>query len=383
MGFAISSIGGLVSENFLSRLGTLVSFTIAILTLFSGLLSWQMGNISGEASNEYSRAQRAELNSQKITSTNTLKAYEDYRAFLVYKNYFEQYKLVSKQLDKARQTNPVDEKLIAQLSTKRDELESLYLSSLKLFPNQFINRDGTYSIQEELGQLNAADGRQVDTNPDAFKKRGANFDSQVGRVQIALITLAVSLFFFAIISTVEGLNKILLLGFIAVGYSAAFVGVTMGISNWNPSLDNAPPVEPTEEIVHVNTSATNILPTETMNPPTPTVLPTKTISPSLVTATFTPDKKVPPPPAPSIDTWDFFCSSTRKSMGIMVSWVDTANNESGYRIIRNGEMIVELPADTTSFEDSIPLAKGTKMIYQIEVFNTGGSNFSLEISFTC
>ena len=67
----------------------------------------------------------------------------------------------------------------------------------------------------------------------------------------------------------------------------------------------------------------------------------------------------------------------------MVSWVDTANDESGYRIIRNGEMIAELPADTTSFEDSITLAKGTKMIYQIEVFNAGGSNFSLEISFTC
>jgi hypothetical protein len=76
-----------MSEKFYTRSRTIVSFTIALLTLFSGLLGWQMGNISGEAAGEYSRAQRAELNRQKISSTNALKAYEDYRAFLVYKKY--------------------------------------------------------------------------------------------------------------------------------------------------------------------------------------------------------------------------------------------------------------------------------------------------------
>lgn len=372
-----------MGEKFYSRLNTIVSFTIAIITLFSGLLGWQMGNISGEAESEYARAQRAELNRQKISSTNTLKAYEDYRSFLVYKNYFEQYKLVSGQLDKAKQADPIDEKLVAQLTTKREELESLYLSSLKLFPNQFINRDGSYSIQEELGQLNAAEGRKTDTNPDTFKDRGAIYDSQVGRMQIALIILAVSLFFFAIVSTVEDLNKFTLLGFIVVGYIAAVAGITMGISNWKPNLNYEQiPAEVSEATVLITATSTQQA-INTLIPFTPTIPPTETVTPVLVTATFTPDLDVPPPLAPSIETWDFFCSSAKKSMGIKILWSNAATNESGYRILRDGEVIAELPAGTNSFEESIPLIKGVKTKYQIEIFNSGGSSFSLEISFTC
>ena len=108
-----------MSEASYTRLSTIVSFTIAILTLFSGLLGWQMGNISGDAASEYSRAQRAELNRQKIASTNALKAYEDYRAFLVYKNYFDQYKLVSLELERARKAETPDEKLITQHGCSR------------------------------------------------------------------------------------------------------------------------------------------------------------------------------------------------------------------------------------------------------------------------
>jgi len=352
--------------------------------MFSGLLGWQMGNISGMASSEYSRAQRAELNRQKITSTNTLKAYEDYRAFLVYKNYFEQYKLVSTQLDKAHRAEPIDDKLITQLTTRKDELESLYLSNLKLFPNQFINRDGTYNIQEEMGQLNAAESRKLDTNPNAFKERGAIYDSQVSRMQVALIILAVSLFFFAIVSTVEGLNKFTLLGFIVVGYVAAATGVSMGIINWKPSLENQPiPTNVAEETIPVMVTTATKQQTATFLPPTATILPTETMTPVLVTATVTPDLNVPPPLAPSIDKWDFVCSNSKKTMGINLLWSDVAANEIGYRIIRNGEVVAELPAGANAFTDSIPLVKGEKMIYQIEVFNSGGSSFSLEYSFTC
>jgi len=373
-----------MGEKFYSRLNTLVSFTIAMLTLFSGLLGWQMGNISGMASGEYSRAQRAELNHQKISSTNTLKAYEDYRAFLVYKNYYEQYNLVSKQLDKAHLAEPVDDKLVAQLTTRKDELESLYLSNLKLFPNQFINRDGTYNIQEEMGQLTAAVSRKLDTNPNAFKDRGAIYDAQVSRMQVALIILAVSLFFFAIVSTVEGLNKSTLLGFILVGYVAAAMGVSRGITNWNPSLKNQPiPTAVVDGTIPMTITATTKKQTATALPSTATNLPTETTTPVLVTATFTPDLDVPPPQAPSIDKWDFFCSTNKKTMGINIIWTDAASNELGYRIIRNGEVVAELPAGANAFNDSIPLVKGEKMIYQIEIFNSGGSSFSLEFSFTC
>lgn len=244
-----------MSTIFYNRLHTIISLVIAVLTLFSGLLGWQIGNIAGAASGEYASAQRAELNRQKIISTNKLKAYEDYRAFLVYQNYFSQYKLVSIQLEKAKQANPVDEKLIAQLDAQRKDLESLYLSSLKLFPNQFINRDGTYNLADELGQLNAAASRKLDTDSEKFQTRGGLYDRQVQRMQVALIILAVSLFFFAIISTIETLNKATFFSFLICGLLAAVAGLVMGISNWKPVISETPPAsvvshEPSAVVLH-------------------------------------------------------------------------------------------------------------------------------------
>jgi hypothetical protein len=141
---------------------------------------------------------------------------------------FSQYKLVSIQLEKAKQTEPVDEKLVAQLSTQQNDLESLYLSSLKLFPNQFINRDGTYNIQDELGQLNAAESRKLDTDPEKFQTRGEQYDDQVERMQIALITLAVALFFCDHLDRQPEQSHIFV--FLITGYLAAVAGLAMGIS---------------------------------------------------------------------------------------------------------------------------------------------------------
>jgi hypothetical protein len=221
-----------MSEQFLSRLNTVIAFTVSLLTLFSGVLGWQMGNISGNASGAYASAQRAELNAQKVISTNTLNANENHRAFLAYKNYFDQFKLVSLQLEAAQKADPVDEALVTQLTSQRDEMQLLYLSSLKLFPNKFINRDGTYNLDEQLGQMIASDARLYDINPAPHQETGKRYDAQARNMQFALIILAVSLFLFAIISTVANLKPVLMLAMTALGYLTAIAGVTLGVMYW-------------------------------------------------------------------------------------------------------------------------------------------------------
>ncbi len=218
---------------FSDHLNTVIAFTISILTLFSGLLGWHMGNISGDASGAYALAQRAELNAQKVISTNTMNAYENHRAFLEYKNYFDQYKLVSSQLDQAKKADSIDQALVTELTSQRDELQLLYLASLKLFPNRFINRDGTYDLQGQIGQMIASDKRKFDMNPDPHMKEGRQFEAQARNMQIALIISAVSLFCFAIVSTVQNLKQPLMFTMIALGYITAVAGVTMGILYWN------------------------------------------------------------------------------------------------------------------------------------------------------
>jgi hypothetical protein len=91
----------------------------------------------------------------------------------------------------------------------------------------------------------------------------------------------------------------------------------------------------------------------------------------------------PPPQAPAIERYEFFCSSVTGKMEITINWVDRATNETGYRLIRNGELAADLPADSTTYIDSIDLSAGQSASYRIEVFNASGSVSSSTINVTC
>ena len=95
-----------------------------------------------------------------------------------------------------------------------------------------------------------------------------------------------------------------------------------------------------------------------------------------------PTATIPPPKAPSVE-WDYFCSYATNRINITLKWSDVAVNETGYRVIRNGQLVAELPPDSTTFIESIDLVAGETTIYIIEVYNGSGTNRSTPVSFTC
>ena len=78
-----------------------------------------------------------------------------------------------------------------------------------------------------------------------------------------------------------------------------------------------------------------------------------------------------PPDAPIILEWNFFCEAGM--LNFTVTWRDNANNESGYRIFRNGEGIVELPANTTTYTDLYDVSGDQSVEYYIQVFSPSGT----------
>lgn len=88
-----------------------------------------------------------------------------------------------------------------------------------------------------------------------------------------------------------------------------------------------------------------------------------------------------PPPAPSIQEWTFNCSAGQVTVNI--NWTDRASDEIGYRVIREGQAVAQLPADSNSYSESVSYTAGDKFSYFIEVYNAAGSTRSKEISFTC
>ena len=78
-----------------------------------------------------------------------------------------------------------------------------------------------------------------------------------------------------------------------------------------------------------------------------------------------------PPPAPIIIEWNFFCEAGM--LNFTVTWRDNANDENGYRIFRNGEGIVELPANTTTYTDLYDVSGDQSVEYYIQVFSPSGT----------
>jgi hypothetical protein len=54
-----------------------------------------------------------------------------------------------------------------------------------------------------------------------------------------------------------------------------------------------------------------------------------------------------------------------------VTWKDKAADETGYRVFRNGELLIELPANSTSYTDTLTADQNVE--YYIQVYGPGGT----------
>jgi hypothetical protein len=91
-----------------------------------------------------------------------------------------------------------------------------------------------------------------------------------------------------------------------------------------------------------------------------------------VTAPATPQGGTPKAPTFPKNGWSWFCYGTGQT-DVTLSWNDNSDNEIGYRIYRNDELIAELPADSTFFKETVPYPGGLGLKYTVEVFNEIGA----------
>lgn len=77
------------------------------------------------------------------------------------------------------------------------------------------------------------------------------------------------------------------------------------------------------------------------------------------------------PARPENLTYTFEC--TVGGVSITLTWRDSANNEDGYRVYRDGNQVKELSAGATSYIDSAPRVDGY-YTYTVVAFNTAGES---------
>jgi len=100
-----------------------------------------------------------------------------------------------------------------------------------------------------------------------------------------------------------------------------------------------------------------------------------------VTAPPTPQGGAPKAPTFSKGGWVWFCYGTGKT-DVTLNWNDNADHEKGYRVYRNDELVIELPANSTSFMENVTYPGGQGLTYRVEAFNeVGASSGSTETLF--
>jgi hypothetical protein len=102
------------------------------------------------------------------------------------------------------------------------------------------------------------------------------------------------------------------------------------------------------------------------------VVPTLTPPPTATTA---------PPGTPSIESWEFSCSGG--NVTFILVWEDRATNETGYRIIRDREAVAELPPNSTSYTETIPVESGEDIQYYLQVYGPSGTANTSIIRLSC
>jgi len=101
------------------------------------------------------------------------------------------------------------------------------------------------------------------------------------------------------------------------------------------------------------------------------VVPTLTPPP---TATLT-------PPLAPFPVWNFSCSGG--NVTFTMEWQDRATDETGYRVYRDGNLVVELPANSTSYQIVLPLRAGESTSFYLQVYSPNGTANSAAMTLTC
>ena len=105
---------------------------------------------------------------------------------------------------------------------------------------------------------------------------------------------------------------------------------------------------------------------------------------SVPQATSSADENAGAPARPSSLYYTYECSyGAPQGVTTTLSWGDKANNENGYRVYRDGELIIELPANSSQYADETNLGVGDTLTYSVEAFNDAGISPQQTISFSC
>jgi len=200
-----------------SRMETMVAILIAVVTVIGALVAWRASVAADGAGDADFAGLQASLNAEETQALNYVNAYEHYGAYVAYERNLNLGNAIANDLNTAP---PANEDEAFWLDRQRAEAFDIARANQDLFPNRFLNRDGTYSVQRELGEGWADAKREKDLNPDPHYTEADSLRLKTNLLLATISILGVGLVFFTLVESVGEKLRWVMLG-LAIVFSVA------------------------------------------------------------------------------------------------------------------------------------------------------------------
>jgi len=181
-----------------SRLETIVAILIAIVTVIGAIVTWRASVAADGAGDADFAGLQASLNAEQTRALNFVNAYEHYGAYV---NYSRNLNLGNALANDLNTAPPGDDAEAFWLDRQRAEAYDIAKANQDLFPNRFLNRDGTYSVARELGEGWADAKKDKDLNPDPHYTEADGLRDKTNMLLATLSLLAIGLVFFTLVES--------------------------------------------------------------------------------------------------------------------------------------------------------------------------------------
>jgi hypothetical protein len=177
------------------RLETLVAILIAIATVVGAVVAWRSSVADDGAGDADFAGLRASVLAEETRALNYVNAYENYGSYANYRRYNEMGNLI--EADEASAPEPE----LADLERQRADNNDLAISNQRLFPNKFLDRDGSYNVKRQMGEMWADAAKENDLNPDPQFVEADQLRAKANWLLAVVALLAVALVFYTLVES--------------------------------------------------------------------------------------------------------------------------------------------------------------------------------------
>jgi len=184
-----------------NRLSTFVALLIAAVSVAGAVVTWRASVSADGAGDADVAGIRATINLTETKALAAVKGYSDYASFTEYYKYRE----TGNQLEKEITELPADatEEQVAALNNELADTYDLTTASGVAFPNDYLNRDGTYALSRQTGEFVANASRERDINPQPSFDEADGLRDHTNRLLVALSVLVIALVFYTLIEATD------------------------------------------------------------------------------------------------------------------------------------------------------------------------------------